>query len=140
LAALISVCRNRDRIGDPLALAAIGWIVTGVCAAVCRPLVAAVAGASCLQRYPEVVAMTGETIRDLLTPLIGKSGSISMLVSRIGQVGFGAADSRKLTGVEVRPDGLVRLERETGWTVIDPGEVVAVVWNDDTDSSPGQFL
>jgi hypothetical protein len=43
--------------------------------------------------------------------------------------------------VQVRPDGLVRLERETGWTVIDPNEVVAVVWNGDLDSgSPGQFL
>jgi hypothetical protein len=84
--------------------------------------------------------MTGETIRDLLKPLIGKSGSISMLVSRIGPIGFGTADSKKLTSVELRPDGLVRLERETGWTVIDPGEVVAVVWNGDTENSPGQFL
>jgi hypothetical protein len=42
--------------------------------------------------------------------------------------------------VEVRPDGLVRLERETGWAVIDPAEVVAVVWNSDTETSPGQFL
>ena len=32
--------------------------------------------------------MTGDTMRDLLQPLIGKSGSISMLVSRIGQVAF----------------------------------------------------
>ena len=84
--------------------------------------------------------MTGETIRDLLKPLIGKSGSISMLVSRIGPIGFGTADSKKLTSVELRPDGLVRLERETGWTVIDPAEVVAVVWNGDTENSPGQFL
>ncbi len=84
--------------------------------------------------------MTGETIRDLLKPLIGKDGSISMLVSRIGPIGFGTADSKKLTSVELRPDGLVRLERETGWTVIDPGEVVAVVWNGDTENSPGQFL
>ena len=84
--------------------------------------------------------MTGETIRDLLKPLIGKSGSIFMVVSRIGQVGFATAENKKLTGVEVRPDGLVRLERETGWAVIDPGEVVAVVWNSDTETSPGQFL
>ena len=84
--------------------------------------------------------MTGETICDLLKPFIGKPGSISMLVSRIGQVGFLAAQNKKLTGVEVRPDGLVRLDREIGWTVIDPGEVVAVVWNGDPEDSPGQFL
>jgi len=85
--------------------------------------------------------MTGETMRDLLAPLTGKSGSISLLVSRIGQVAFPTSESRKLTGVEVRPDGLVRLERETGWTVIDPDVVLAVVWNSDPDSaSPGQFL
>jgi len=84
--------------------------------------------------------MTGETIRDLLKPLISKSGSLFMVISRIGQVGFATAENRKLTGVEVRPDGLVRLERQTGWAVIDPGEVVAVVWNSDTEASPGQFL
>jgi hypothetical protein len=84
--------------------------------------------------------MTGETICDLLNPLIGKPGSVSMLVSRVGQVGFLAAQNEKLTGVEIRPDGLVRVDRETGWTVIDPAEVVAVVWNGDPEDSPGQFL
>jgi hypothetical protein len=84
--------------------------------------------------------MTGDTISDLLQPLTGKSGMISLLVRRIGQVGFVTAESKKLTGVEVRPDGLVRLERETGWTVIDPGEVVAVAWNDGMENAPGQFL
>ena len=84
--------------------------------------------------------MTGETVCDLLKPLIGKSGSIFMVVSRIGQIGFAVNGNNKLTGVEVRPDGLVRLERETGWTVIDPGEVIAVGWNGDADQSTGQFL
>jgi hypothetical protein len=84
--------------------------------------------------------MTGDTVRDLLKPLIGKSGSISLIVSRIGPVSFPMAENRKLTGVEVRPDGLVRLERDTGWAVIDPDEIVAVVWNPDQESSPGQFL
>jgi hypothetical protein len=31
-----------------------------------------------------------------------------------GQVGLAINENSKLTGVEVRPDGLVRLERETG--------------------------
>ena len=85
--------------------------------------------------------MTGETMRDLLTPLIGKSGSISMLVSRIGQVTLPTSEGKKLTGIEIRPDGLVRLDRETGWTVIDPDQVLAVVWNGDPDNaSLGQFL
>jgi hypothetical protein len=84
--------------------------------------------------------MTGETIRDLLQPLIGKSGAISMVVRRAGHIGFVTTENEKLTGVEVRPDGLVRLERETGWTVIDPAEVVAVAWNGEIESSPGQFL
>jgi uncharacterized protein YaiE (UPF0345 family) len=84
--------------------------------------------------------MTGETIRDLLEPVIGKSGSISMVVSRTGQIGFAAAENRKLTGVELRPDGTVRLERESGWAVIDPAEVVAVVWHSEAESQVGQFL
>ena len=85
--------------------------------------------------------MTGDQMRELLQPLIGKSGAISMLVSRIGPVGFPAAENKKLTSVEIRPDGLVRLERETGWTVIDPAEVVAIVWRGDPDDdTPGQFL
>ena len=84
--------------------------------------------------------MTGEMVRDLLKPLIGKSGQISLLVTRVGPIAFPTAENKKLTGVEVRPDGLVRLDRETGWAVIDPAEVVAVVWNGDPDNSPGQFL
>ena len=84
--------------------------------------------------------MTGDAIQDLLAPLIGKSGSISMVVSKIGEVSFSTVGNRKLTGVEIRPDGMIRLERETGWAVFDPGRVVAVVWNDDTENSPGQFL
>ena len=84
--------------------------------------------------------MTGETIRDLVKPLIGKSGSISLLVRRAGHVGFVSTENEKLTGVEVRPDGLVRLERDTGWAVIDPGEVVAVVWDSEPKASAGQFL
>jgi hypothetical protein len=84
--------------------------------------------------------MTGETIRDLLQPLIGKSGAISMVISRTGHIGFVTTENEKLTGVEVGPDGLVRLERETGWAVIDPGEVVAVVWDSEPKASAGQFL
>jgi hypothetical protein len=84
--------------------------------------------------------MTGETILDLLKPLVGKSGSISMVVSRAGQIGFAATELKKLTGVEVRPDGLVRLERESGWAVIDPAQIVAVVWDGEPATSAGQFL
>jgi hypothetical protein len=84
--------------------------------------------------------MTGETIRDLLEPLIGKSGSIFMVVSRTGPIGFASAENKKLTSVQIRPDGLLRIERETGWVVLDPADVMAVVWNSDTEASPGQFL
>ena len=84
--------------------------------------------------------MTAETIRDLLEPLIGRSGSILMIVSRTGPIGFATAENKKLTGVEIRPDGLLRLERENGWAVLDPSEVMAVVWNGDPESTPGQFL
>jgi hypothetical protein len=84
--------------------------------------------------------MTAETIRDLLQPLIGKSGSIFMVVSRIGPIGFATGVNKKLTSVEIQPDGLIRLERESGWAIIDPAEIVAVVWNGDTETSPGQFL
>jgi hypothetical protein len=84
--------------------------------------------------------MTGEAICDLLKPLIGKSGTISMVVGSSAQIGFVTTENKKLTGVEVRPDGLVRLERHTGWAVIDPAEVVAVVWSGDTEDSVGQFL
>jgi hypothetical protein len=84
--------------------------------------------------------MTGETIRDLLQPLIGKSGLISMVVTRTGPIGLVTTENEKLTGVQVRPDGLVRVERETGWAVIDPGELVAVVWDSEPKASAGQFL
>ena len=84
--------------------------------------------------------MTSDTFSDLLKPLVGKAGSISMVVSGTGEVAFAMGEDKKLTGVEVRPDGMVRLERETGWAVIDPAEIVAVAWHSDADTSPGQFL
>ena len=84
--------------------------------------------------------MTGEMISELLKPLIGRSGTILMVMAQTGQVGFTTAENKKLTGVEIRPDGLVRIERENGWVVLDPVGVVAVVWSGDTDHSPGQFL
>jgi hypothetical protein len=84
--------------------------------------------------------MTGETLSDLIKPLIGKSGTIRLVVSRIGHISLATGEAKKLTGVEVRPDDLVRLERETGWAVIDPGEVVAVVWDSEPKTSAGQFL
>ena len=68
--------------------------------------------------------MTGETIRDLLQPLIGQPGTILLVLSRSGQVRFAATENHKLTSVEVRTDGLVRMERESGWTVIEPAEGV----------------
>jgi hypothetical protein len=83
--------------------------------------------------------MTAEAICDLLKPLIGKSGSIA-IVGKAGQLAFLTADNKKLTAVDVRPDGLVRLEREAGWAVVDPREAIAVVWDGDTDRSAGQFL
>jgi hypothetical protein len=63
-----------------------------------------------------------------------------MVVSRTGHIGFVTTGNKKLTSVEVRPDGLVRLDRETGWAVIDPADVVAVVWDSEPESSAGQFL
>jgi len=84
--------------------------------------------------------MTGETIRDLLEPLIGTSGSISMIVSNAGHVGFVTTGNKTLTAVELRPDGLVRLEREGGWAVVDPDRVVAVVWDSEPEAEAGQFL
>jgi hypothetical protein len=84
--------------------------------------------------------LTGDTFCGLLRPLIGQSGSISLLISRVGPVGFAPGEDRKLTGVELRPDGLVLLERGTGWTVLDPAAVVAVVWHGEAEGSQGQFL
>jgi hypothetical protein len=84
--------------------------------------------------------MTGDKIRDLLEPLIGKSGTITMAVDKIGHIGFATSDNSKLTGVEVHPDGLVHLEREAGWVVVDPAEVVAVMWDGDPERMAGQFL
>jgi hypothetical protein len=84
--------------------------------------------------------MLGETVSDLLRPLIGRSGSVTLLVRRSGSIGFDMTENKKLTGVEVRPDGLIRLERQSGWTVLDPDEVIAVAWNGETESDLGQFL
>ena len=78
--------------------------------------------------------MTAVTIRDRLEPLIGESGSIFMVVSSIVPFWFATVENKKLTGVEIQPDGLLRLERESGWAVIDPGEIVALGWNGDMET------
>jgi len=41
-----------------------------------------------------------------------------MVVSGTGHIGFVTTENQKLTGVEVRPDGVVRLKRKTGWAVM----------------------
>ncbi len=84
--------------------------------------------------------MTSETMRGLLEPLIGEFGSITMLVSRVGPLVLSMADHKKLISVEVGSDGLVRLEREHGWAVIDPSEIVSVMWIDEVETHSGQFL
>jgi hypothetical protein len=84
--------------------------------------------------------LTGETLCDLLKPCIGKRGSVVIMLSRTGPIGFTATESNKLTGVELRPDGLVRLDRDAGWIVLDPAEVMTVGWNGDPDAATGQFL
>jgi hypothetical protein len=84
--------------------------------------------------------MTAETIRDLLEPLVGSSGAILLVVARTGPISFAATGNKRLTGVEIRADGLIRLVRESGWAVLDPTDVMAVVWNGEAESSPGQFL
>ena len=84
--------------------------------------------------------MTGDTFADLIKPLVGQAGSISIVVRGSGEVTFAMSQDKKLTGVQVRPDGLVLLERETGWAAIDPAEVVAVAWHSEADGTPGQFL
>lgn len=105
-----------------------------------RPSHLVARGGGMLLPATEGGSLTADTICDLLRPLIGMAGSIYLVVSRTGPIGFATAENKRLTGVEVRPDGLVHLERENGWAVIDPSEVMAVVWNGDTESSPGQFL
>ena len=72
--------------------------------------------------------MTGEMIGNLLRPLIGKSGTIFMVVSKSGQIGFTTDHNKKLTGVKVQEDGMVRLEREAGWAVI-TGVVIRLLWS-----------
>ena len=84
--------------------------------------------------------MTGETICDLIRPLTGMSGSIVLAIRQIGPIALATTEFNKLISVEVQPDGLVRIERETGWTVIDPDEVVAVAWNGNPEQTAGQFL
>jgi hypothetical protein len=82
--------------------------------------------------------MLGETVSDLLRPLIGRSGSVTLLVRRSGSIGFDMTENKKLTGVEVRPDGLIRLERQSGWTVLDPDGTARprATWASSCDRAP----
>ena len=67
--------------------------------------------------------MTGETIRDLLQPLIGKSGAISMVVRRAGHIGFVTTENEKLTGVDAGLSAVLARWRAPR-AVHDPGKVI----------------
>ena len=84
--------------------------------------------------------LTGETTCDLPGPLTGKSGSISVLISRIGQAGVAAGKSRKLTGAGLRPDGLVHMDPHDRTERHRPAAVVAVAWHGDAENPPGHFV
>jgi hypothetical protein len=42
--------------------------------------------------------------------------------------------------VQARPDGLIEATRDDGWSVLDPGDVLAVEWVSRDSEGQGQYL
>ena len=49
-------------------------------------------------------------------------------------------DKHPLLGVRDRPDGLLEFTRDDGWSVLDPGDVLAIEWVSRETEGQGQYL
>jgi hypothetical protein len=73
--------------------------------------------------------VTGEEIRDLLTPCIGKPGRTAMWLHAHGTEATTSPDC-VLTEVTVRPGGSLLIKYDGGCSVWNPAEIAGVVWNE----------
>ena len=84
--------------------------------------------------------MQGSVIAELLRPVLNKSGQVRLVLSGLSGRWTLNDDKHPLTGVRERPDGLLEFTRDDGWSVLDPGDVLAIEWVSRETEGQGQYL
>jgi hypothetical protein len=77
---------------------------------------------------------------ELLEPVLGKSGQVRLVVRGLNGRWTLNDDKHPLIGVQQRPDGLLEFTRDDGWSILDPGDVLAVEWVSRDTEGQGQYL
>jgi hypothetical protein len=79
-------------------------------------------------------------LAELLEPVLGKQGQVRLVVRGLNGRWTLNDDKHPLLGVQQRPDGLLEFTRDDGWSVLDPGDVLAVEWISRDTEGQGQYL
>ena len=84
--------------------------------------------------------MQGSVLVELLEPVLGKQGQVRLVVRGLNGRWTLNDDKHPLLGVRQRPDGLLEFTRDDGWSILDPGDVLAVEWVSRDTEGQGQYL
>lgn len=84
--------------------------------------------------------MQGSVLVELLEPVLGKQGQVRLVVRGLNGRWTLNDDKHPLLGVWQRPDGLLEFTRDDGWSILDPGDVLAVEWVSRDTEGQGQYL
>jgi hypothetical protein len=82
----------------------------------------------------------GSVLVELLEPVLGKQGQVRLVVRGLNGRWTLNDDKHPLLGVQQRPDGLLEFTRDDGWSILDPGDVLAVEWISRDAEGQGQYL
>jgi hypothetical protein len=82
----------------------------------------------------------GSVLVELLEPVLGKQGQVRLVVRGLTGRWTLNDDKHPLLGVRQRPDGLLEFTRDDGWSILDPGDVLAVEWVSRDTEGQGQYL
>lgn len=84
--------------------------------------------------------MQGSVLVELLEPVLGKQGQVRLVVRGLNGRWTLNDDKHPLLGVQQRPDGLLEVTRDDGWSILDPADVLAVEWISRDTEGQGQYL
>jgi len=82
----------------------------------------------------------GSVLVELLEPVLGKQGQVRLVMRGLTGRWTLNDDKHPLLAVRQRPDGLLEFTRDDGWSILDPGDVLAVEWVSRDTEGQGQYL
>jgi hypothetical protein len=84
--------------------------------------------------------VNAQVVIDFLTPHLGREGSVNVAVRGQMVAGIHTSHEHPLLGVTLRPDGLLHFETKVGQALIDPADVLLVMWSAKEVESAGTYL